>query len=92
MFAATDGCAACVTALLPVSDPLAVDARGQTALMQAAAMGHADCVRVLLPVSDPFAVDGKGRSALDLAEQHDEHDVAGMILSFGVAPGANDAP
>jgi ankyrin repeat protein len=50
--------------LLPRSDPLAVDKRGTSALMEAVLCGELDCVHVLLPLSDPMAVRDNGRSAL----------------------------
>jgi len=42
----------CLNRLLPISDPLAVDQLGFTALQFAAVMGNAAAVEKLLPVSD----------------------------------------
>jgi ankyrin repeat protein len=62
MIAASVGALDCVVALLPYSDPLAVDAFGLSALMLAA-QSCPRCVEVLLPVSDARAISVIGMSA-----------------------------
>jgi ankyrin repeat protein len=64
MWAARHGHAACIDALISVSDPTAADGRGKTALMHAAWKGEEESVALLLPVSDPTAVDDQGYTAL----------------------------
>lgn len=67
IIAADHGNEEAVKALLPVSSPLARDARGWTALMCAAATDHAGCVALLLEEGGPLEVNPKGMSSLALA-------------------------
>lgn len=71
MYAAFKGRSETLAKLLPLSDPLAVNARGESALMMAASAWHlhasARCIEILLPVSDLGARDQNGRAARELA-------------------------
>jgi len=71
MIAATQGFYEGVERLLPLSDPLAVDLGGETALMCAAqaTLNRNDprrmgCIEALLPVSDALAANNTGGTAL----------------------------
>lgn len=83
LIASSNGNAACLKALLPVSDPKAVDAlAGKTALMNAADRGYADCVELLLPGSEREAVDAGGMNAATLARMSGHEDIGIQIESF----------
>lgn len=72
----------CLRELLPVSDPLATDACGQSALMFAACAmthegtGNPRAAALLAPESDKAAKDRDGRTALNLALLHGAGDCA----------------
>jgi ankyrin repeat protein len=59
------------------SDPLAVNDRGRTALMEAARWGRAGCVALLLGRSDARAADNAGLTALMLASEAADPAAAG---------------
>jgi hypothetical protein len=56
-----------IRALLPVADANAVNLRGRTALMEAAAIGNAAGVELLAPVTDAMRFGNDGLNALMLA-------------------------
>lgn len=64
MIAAKNGAAEALAIILPLSDPLALSRKGESALIIAAKAGHGACVRALLPVSDAAACDHRGTWAL----------------------------
>ena len=74
-----------VSMLLPVSDALAVDREGRTALIWAAAAGDAQSVDMLLPVSDPSAVDCVGNDAASGARDNGHGAVADLIEAYARA-------
>ena len=62
----------CAELLLPVSDPMAGDTDGWTALMWAASSGNETCVALLLPCSDVTATNQSGVTALDIARVYNQ--------------------
>lgn len=64
----------CVKALIPLSDPVAIDRYGCSALIAAATEGCVECVKALIPVSDPLVRDKEGRSALMMVVLIRGHD------------------
>jgi len=69
--------------LLPLSDPRAATALGETALMVAAKMGSEELARVLAPLSDPLAINHKGQTALFFAAATGKLSVLEALSSFG---------
>ena len=66
MLSCIEGEEAFLELLLPLSEAMASDRDGETALMLAA-FGHPGCVKLLLPLSDPHACDADGWTALQWA-------------------------
>jgi ankyrin repeat protein len=66
--------------LLPLSDPLARDNEGLTALAHAARHGNLDALQELLPCSDPKSQDKDGSSILLQAAIHDNVECVRALL------------
>jgi ankyrin repeat protein len=85
------GPAAVVKALVDAgANPKAVEARGMTPLMLAAASDHADAetVRFLIPLSDLSARDTNGETALDWALKSGATPIAGLLKAAKAPAGA----
>ena len=80
MHATSSGKDTCVRLLLPVSDALAKDKDGWTALMWAAGSGFEGCVSLLLPASDALAPDNEGWTALIQAAHAGEEACVKILL------------
>lgn len=80
MMCARVACVPGILALLPHSDPLAVDEQGWTALMHATRGASTESVALLLPVSDPLARDRFTLTALHYAASANRHQHLGMLL------------
>ena len=85
MIAAANGRDECVKALLPASNPKALNEDGFNALMLAAGEGCLECVRILAPLSDLEEFADTGETALDMALEG-EHWACADILAAGMSP------
>jgi|SRR5476651_651001 len=72
--------------LLPLSDPLAADETGNTALMVAACSQarskSSECLALLLPVSDTLALNKKGKTALELTLEEKAWGAADLLAEW----------
>ena len=86
VIAVCEGHAGAVSALVRLGADLdARDSRGETALMEAAAMGETECARVLLAggADRTLRATGgwaEGKTALEIAEEECEAEVAALLL------------
>ena len=85
MLAASDGHAACIQLLLPVSNALHKAYGDITALMLAAVSKQPDCVHLLLPQSDAAASDSRGMNALMWAAYHGGEACVKKLLPVSLA-------
>ena len=85
MWAARNGTTACVDILLPVSDPLARDNDGWTALMYAADGGYEACLQLLLPVSDISTKNNQENTASEVAPQNGHPSLVKTIEAYALA-------
>jgi hypothetical protein len=69
------------------------DSQGATALMHAVEMGFEEAVEVLLEAgANPNAPDLSGLRPLDVAEDHEAHDIAALLLRSGGQSGRELTP
>jgi len=80
MLAAGRGRLEMTRALIPVSNPLAVNEKGLTALLRALDDGHSECAKLLSPVSDVNHFDNDGENALMVAVRQGEADCVAELL------------
>lgn len=82
MIATLGGHVSCVNALLPLSDPLAIDEEGCSALIYASQHHRLDCAKALIDVSDVDRKDYEGLSALDHARLRSDGALLGFMQSY----------